>query len=125
MIKFSSDQSYSSCKAKKLMKMQFVFVISALSFHFISCSLSQLCDERQGTFQPSEETATSMSKRVIASFNSPSELACSQKCFYHDECKYKKFNAQTRICELLESSSDEDFLGDALLTTKEVIKKEV
>ncbi len=74
---------------------------------------------KQSHFTAVEIEDVSNEKVSIATFSSASELACSQKCLWHDECIFKKYDARTGICELLQKISQEDFDSGTLLSKKE------
>ncbi len=99
--------------------MAFVF-----GFTLVQISISKVCRKRQGNFLPVEERASFSPRRVIATFNSPSELACSHKCFNYENCKYKNYKKETKTCELLESFKEGDAFGDEHLTRKKLIENE-
>ncbi len=74
---------------------------------------------KQGYFTPVESEDVSNEKVSIAIFSSASELACSQKCLWHEKCFFKKYHTNTGSCELLQKINHEDFESRTLLSKKE------
>ncbi len=98
-------------------------LVLAIALRFMVVSCAKQIDLKQGHFVPVEDEANLAERKLIATFKSPSELACSQKCLNHEKCKYKKFDMKTNTCDLLEEFAQEDVNSDVILTKKEKLKK--
>ncbi len=95
------------------------YLMLAIALRFMVVSCAKQIDLKQGHFVPVEDEANSAERKLIATFKSPSELACSQKCLHHEKCKYKKFDLKTNTCDLLEEFAQEDVNSDVILTKKQ------
>ena len=74
---------------------------------------------KQGHFTAVENEDVSNERISIETLSSASGLACSQKCLWHDECFFKKYDVESGSCELLQKINEEDFESGALLSKKE------
>ncbi len=84
------------------------------------------CSKQQAIFHlVEEEEESSTGRKLITSFESPSELACSQKCLHHERCEFKKYDLQTKRCDLLEEFEEEDIEPDVILTKIGMCSNEV
>ena len=98
-------------------------LVLAIAMCLMVVSCAKQMDSKQGHFIAVEDEANSSERKLITTFKSPSELACSQKCLHHEKCKYKKFDLKTNTCDLLEEFAQEDFNSDVILTKKETSTK--
>ncbi len=80
---------------------------------------------RKAQFTAVEAEDVSNDKVSIATFFSASELACSQKCLWNEECNFKKYDVESESCELLQKINEKDFESGALLSKKENPKAKV
>ncbi len=96
----------------------------AIALHFMIVSCTEKIDWKQAHFVPVEKESDSAKRKLIATFQSPIELACSQKCLHHEKCKYKKFDLKTSTCDLLEEKLAEVIDTDAVYLKTKTAKKE-
>ncbi len=104
---------------------QIAYVILTLNLIASRLSCAEQSNTKQARFSPVKNEASSAEKKLITSFGSPSELACSQKCVNHEKCRYKKYGSKSETCELLEAYNEEDFEPDVILTKKETYLNKV
>ncbi len=86
---------------------QLVCLMLAVALRFMVVSCVKQIDTKRGHFISVEDEANSPERKLIATFKSSSELACSQKCLHHEKCKYEKFDLKTSTCDLLEEKFEE------------------
>ncbi len=79
----------------------------------------------QGHFTAVESEDVSNEKISIEKFSTASELTCSQKCLWLDECFFTKYDTDEGSCELLQKINHDDFDSRALLTKKEKLQRKV
>ncbi len=86
------------------------FRLSVLLLVVFGRIFSQIHDHYSKTalFHPVQPQDASTSRRVIASFQAPSELSCSQKCLHREKCNYKIYDGSDKKCELFELISKKD-----------------
>ncbi len=101
-----------------IMKQAFL-VFLALGLFCTKFSFAEKLNSKQGTFTNVEDSTSPAKRTVIATFQLPSELSCSQKCLHHEGCKYKKYNLSNKQCDLMQEFGQEDLQSDVLLTKKE------
>ncbi len=76
-------------------------------------------DTRQSHFIPVDTDDVSSERELIQKISSTSEFTCSQKCLWHERCRYTKYDAERKSCELLHKFSKEDFDSDCVLSKRE------
>ncbi len=79
----------------------------------------EICLAKQAYFSAIDAEDISVQSDLIATFDTPSELSCSQRCFRHEECKYKKYDASSHKCEVFKSLAEEDVTEMAQVSKKE------
>ncbi len=82
-------------------------------------------DTRQAHFTAVESEDVSNERISIEISSSASELSCSQKCLWHDECFFTKYDRDAGSCELLQKINRVDFDSGAPLSKKETPVKKV
>ncbi len=73
---------------------------------------------KEAVFSAAKPDEASASRIFLKSFSLPSELSCSQKCLHNEQCNFKKYNHDTKQCELLRQINKNDFKGNAIVTKK-------
>ncbi len=73
---------------------------------------------KKAFFSSAKPDEASITKIFLKGFPSASELACSQKCLHHDQCNFKKYNPDTKHCELLQQIDKDDLSKEAAVTKK-------
>eukprot|EP00794_Sanderia_malayensis_P011112 gene11112-12282_t len=73
---------------------------------------------KQAAFSIAQTDDATTSRDLIESFDSPSDLACSQKCLQNDKCRFKIYHVETKKCELLASIYQDDFKDDKAMPLK-------
>ncbi len=80
---------------------------------------------KQGHFTKVESEDVVDERVSIKTFSSASQIACSQKCLWNENCIFIKYDVESESCELLQKINQEDFDSDALLSKKEELKMKV
>eukprot|EP00794_Sanderia_malayensis_P009422 gene9422-10408_t len=87
-----------------------------------TCSCTKQDEEHSSTkraaFSIAQSDDATTSRIVVASLQSPSDLACSQKCLRNEKCKFKIYHVETKKCELLASIYEEDFNNEKAIPFK-------
>ncbi len=99
-------------------------ILLAIALRFMVVFCTKQIDSKRGHFIAVEDEANQAERKLIATFISPSELACSQKCLHHEKCKYKKFDLKTSTCDLLEEKLEEVIDTHAVYFNTTSAKKE-
>eukprot|EP00794_Sanderia_malayensis_P009307 gene9307-10289_t len=73
---------------------------------------------KRAAFSVAQSDDATTSRVVVASLQSPSDLACSQKCLRNEKCKFKIYHVETKKCELLSSISEKDFMDEKAIPFK-------
>ena len=77
-------------------------ILATLAILCLNCVLSSSEDTRKGFFIDDGDNSDEAGSRseLLKAIKTPSELACSQKCFANDQCRFKSFDMDTGRCEL-------------------------
>eukprot|EP00794_Sanderia_malayensis_P009168 gene9168-10141_t len=97
-----------------------VNILHALSCMFLLTTVAEKehWSTKQAAFSIAQTDDATKSRDLIESFNSPSDLACSQKCLRNDKCRFKIYHVETKKCELLASIYAEDFMDEKAIPFK-------
>eukprot|EP00794_Sanderia_malayensis_P021189 gene21189-23267_t len=87
-----------------------------------TCSCTKQDEEhsstRRAAFSIAQSDDATTSRIVVASLQSQSDLACSQKCLRNEKCKFKIYHVETKKCELLASIYEKDFMDEKAIPFK-------
>eukprot|EP00794_Sanderia_malayensis_P009169 gene9169-10142_t len=99
---------------------RFLNILHALSCMFLLTTVAEKehWSTKQAAFSIAQADDATTSRDLIESFNSPSDLACSQKCLQNDKCRFKIYHVETKKCELLASIYEEDFMDEKAIPFK-------